>query len=1240
MDVITGFIQDRNNQFGHEDQIPTKDQFVRNTTVTLAVEHVGEFTAALLAADPPSLTSQNVTAQNLFDVRQMWWSRQFLLTRPNDIGRQSQLSMAPFIFSAKEAFLAWKTLTYFYNKRKKIPNWDPASTQKVKAAQPTLLTGKAPVGRGPVPVVASGATRVGVIENALAGLNPERRDRTDLDDPDALDPPTVAAVPEPQYKRLVQGLGSALDNPATAYLGRPALTEADLAVLHSSLCTPRFLEDNVLIYQPPTHPPKGSEETRINTTYTTTTIATSEAITGAADKDTSTQKISDDPDPDHVPDPLSERAVEIVRERQQLQVSAKAPSFDAALVQLGLKAFDQKKSFAILEPANTYGVPATYLKPWQVTAVAWMLNQEASPLRGGLLTDACGLGKTLTALTLIWLANEQRQLEAEAVRDTFAPSLILVPNALVDTWVTEIERHFGDALRLILFFGQSTRTGAGRRKEQTISKLADLKSKLAGLNPKDPKTGVTVIISSYQTWARRTTQLVDEEGNPVRAMRPKSAGTAGPSAGPKSQDPTAEEEEFDEDQLTEDDEEEQEQAEEAPSTTLRDNVRDELAALQDAESTDLTATTPAVRRSYSGLLPAMVFQRVICDEGHRVKTISSRQHQAVARLTRRATWFLTATPMWNKPLDFVGYLSLLWTGIEGTQAADQAPDLNDYQGWSSKTDLPAANLPYHLLAPSGLLALGRKGQLSSQTGFDCLPIILRLTSLCREPGQTMLGAYNVPVVIGGDIPPLAITTVELRYTRVTQVTHDEVYHKLINDLYSGTTENGGDGDGQVAMNWSTYRQLCHLAVHPKLDKFLQRTTGNVLADDIRAFSDYGDDRGFGMFFQRTIEDLAADLPTNRMAVARYLAHDCPRLRFLLHLLWSEGTLASTGARPRFLVYCNWPFTRWLVEMFLSAIGLHFEVIRAGMSQEARSTAIAHFINPESTTAVLLTTFSCGAVGLNMHDRCSRIVLFEGGQNYNSVFQTIGRIHRLGQREPQKAWILFQDHTVQRLIEAKSTKKILPQIAAQFRPWLEGQLKGPPVLTVTSAKGRDKGKGRAKASDDDGDIEMAEAGEESHTEMALDPKPTDPPAGEEPHSDSDDDLSDISSGALGELGEAADLMEESGEKQENQDLEPLAYQVLAEMLGLSPDAPSRLDMDDYRYLGLEGTTRRGVPFSLRGQNNSDRPPVTLSKALRSRKRTLPQPETAGPSKVRRVESSPQPEVETPGKERAIEVEEED
>ncbi|KAJ6109633.1 hypothetical protein N7486_001868 [Penicillium sp. IBT 16267x] len=55
-------------------------------------------------------------------------------------------------------------------------------------------------------------------------------------------------------------------------------------------------------------------------------------------------------------------------------------------------------------------VPPTYLKPWQLTGVTWMLDQEATPLHGGLLADACGLGKTLSAL------NPRRFLSAEDLR--------------------------------------------------------------------------------------------------------------------------------------------------------------------------------------------------------------------------------------------------------------------------------------------------------------------------------------------------------------------------------------------------------------------------------------------------------------------------------------------------------------------------------------------------------------------------------------------------------------------------------------------------------------------------------------------------------------------------------------------------------------------------------------------------------------------------------------------------------
>lgn len=110
------------------------------------------------------------------------------------------------------------------------------------------------------------------------------------------------------------------------------------------------------------------------------------------------------------------------------------------------------------------------------------------------------------------------------------------------------------------------------------------------------------------------------------------------------------------------------------------------------------------------------------------------------------------------------------------------------------------------------------------------------------------------------------------------------------------------------MDWAIYRQLSQIAFHPKLHQFLQRSAGNVRPAEINSFGDWGDDLGFRLFFARTFENRSIDLPTIRMAVARYLVHDCPRLRSHLYLK-TEGSLTESGTRPRFLVYCNWPYTR-------------------------------------------------------------------------------------------------------------------------------------------------------------------------------------------------------------------------------------------------------------------------------------------------------------------------------------------
>lgn len=73
------------------------------------------------------------------------------------------------------------------------------------------------------------------------------------------------------------------------------------------------------------------------------------------------------------------------------------------------------------------------MKPWQINGVAFMHGQEESRLNAGIVADACGLGKTLLALSfLVLMARNQAPSDGP-----FRPSLVLCPPTLLDTWLTE-----------------------------------------------------------------------------------------------------------------------------------------------------------------------------------------------------------------------------------------------------------------------------------------------------------------------------------------------------------------------------------------------------------------------------------------------------------------------------------------------------------------------------------------------------------------------------------------------------------------------------------------------------------------------------------------------------------------------------------------------------------------------------------------------------------------------------------
>jgi DNA repair protein RAD16 len=86
------------------------------------------------------------------------------------------------------------------------------------------------------------------------------------------------------------------------------------------------------------------------------------------------------------------------------------------------------------------------LKPFQLEGLDWMIKQEQTNYKGGLLGDEMGMGKTIQAVSLIMSDFPQKE-----------PTLVVVPPVALMQWSTEIADYTDGKLKVLVYHGQNNK---------------------------------------------------------------------------------------------------------------------------------------------------------------------------------------------------------------------------------------------------------------------------------------------------------------------------------------------------------------------------------------------------------------------------------------------------------------------------------------------------------------------------------------------------------------------------------------------------------------------------------------------------------------------------------------------------------------------------------------------------------------------------------------------------------------
>jgi hypothetical protein len=131
---------------------------------------------------------------------------------------------------------------------------------------------------------------------------------------------------------------------------------------------------------------------------------------------------------------------------------------------------------------------------------------------------------------------------------------------------------------------------------------------------------------------------------------------------------------------------------------------------------------------------------------------------------------------------------------------------------------------------------------------------------------------------------------------------------------------------------------------------------------------------------------------------RHLAYGSPAIRLvckqILEIRAVEALEKNSRRYQKLLIGESLPLNAWFLETFLREMLIDARVFHSSLDNSERAKLVKEFNDPESSIQCLIMTYDVGAIGLNLHESCNRVVITSIGINRAQESQLAGRVLRV------------------------------------------------------------------------------------------------------------------------------------------------------------------------------------------------------------------------------------------------------